>query len=118
TLKGNVSLHGLDSVAKLCHQLEEEYAETGALSQLHLGVLHTRWLELATKVRGLLGDFDVKIEIDDEEYDNILEAIQSGRTRQEIAEMIQAWRLEPTHKRLSRIAEQASALAQRLGKGP
>lgn len=118
TLKGNVSLHGIDTVAKLCHELEEEYKETGALSQPHLESLHKRWLELASKVRGLLGDSDVKIEIDDDEYDNILEAIQAGNTRHEITEMIQAWRLEPTQKRLSRIAEQASALAVRLGKSP
>jgi two-component system chemotaxis sensor kinase CheA len=118
TLKGNVSLHGIDTVAKLCHELEEEYKETGALSQPHLDQLHQRWLDLATKVRGLLGDSDVKIEIDDDEYDNILEAIQSGNSRHEITEMIQAWRLEPTQKRLSRIAEQASALAVRLGKSP
>ncbi len=117
TLKGNVSLHGIETVATLCHELEEDYKETGTLSEARLERLHARWLELAAKVRGLLGDSDLKIEIDDDEYDNILEAIQAGKSRREIAAMIQAWRLEPTQKRLARIAEQATALATRLGKG-
>lgn len=118
TLKGNVSLHGLESVAKICHALEDEFKDHGALSPPLLEQLHQRWAELSSKVRTLLGDSDVRIEIDDDEYDNILEAIQRGESRLGISEMIQAWRLEPTHRRLNRIAEQATALAARLGKEP
>lgn len=118
TLKGNVSLHGLDSVAKICHELEDEFKEAGVLSQARLNELQQRWSELASKVRALIGDSDVKIEIDDDEYRQILDAIQSGRSRRDIAEMIEAWRLEPAEARLGRIAEQATALAKRLGKDP
>lgn len=118
TLKGNASLQGLESVAKICHALEDEFEDSARLAPPLLETLRQRWAELSGKVRALLGDSEVKIEIDDEEYDHILDAIQRGQSRREISEMIQAWRLEPTQRRLSRIAEQAAALATRLGKSP
>jgi two-component system, chemotaxis family, sensor kinase CheA len=118
TLKGNAGIYGIETVAQLAHGLEDQLAEQGAITQLDLIPLQQRWSALATKVRALVGDQSAKIEIDDLEYRQILEAIEHGRPLREIRQMIEAWRLEPTQMRLSRLAEQVSALAERQNKGP
>jgi two-component system chemotaxis sensor kinase CheA len=117
TLKGNTSIFGLDSVVALCHQLEDKLHE-GALSKQDLVPLVSRWNELSTKIRALLGEHTDRIEIDDTEYRDILDAVERGTPRLDIRRMLLTWKLEPTEMRLSRIAAQALGLAKRLGKDP
>jgi len=118
TLKGNACIYGIDTVAQHAHRLEDQLAEDGVISPAALAPLRQRWSALATKVRLLLGDQSLKIEIDDVEYQQILEAIEHGRPRSEIRQMVEAWRLEPTQVRLARLADQVTSLARRQDKVP
>jgi two-component system chemotaxis sensor kinase CheA len=119
TLKGNSLIFGIGSVAHTCHELETALGEPGELeSAADFGPLCARWEELARIVAELVGDSSARIEIDDDEYAAILEAIVKGRPRREIAQMVANWRMEPAQLRLNRFAAQARQLAQRLDKNP
>jgi len=118
TLKGNAGLYGIESVAELCHGLEDRLAEKGRLTEAELAPLLARWGQISAKVGALVGDERSKLELEDSEYREILSAVERGTSRALLREMILAWRLEPTRLRLQRIAAQAEALASRLGKGP
>jgi two-component system, chemotaxis family, sensor kinase CheA len=118
TLKGNASLYGLETVAEICHGLEDKLEEATLLQESELEPLRRRWLDVSSKVRALVEDRSGKIEIDDAEYAEILAAIERGVGHAELRRRVQAWRLEPAEARLTRIGEQAAALAERLGKGP
>ena len=118
TLKGNAALYGLDSLAELCHGLEDRFADAGTLTEADVAPLVTRWLELSAKVRALVGEKQTSIEIEESEFGELLAAVERGVARPRLREIVLAWRLEPMDARLRRIAEQAQALAVRLGKGP
>jgi two-component system chemotaxis sensor kinase CheA len=118
TLKGNTNIYGIDTVAGICHRFEDKLAESGRLSLDDVRELQGRWFDLSDKMQALIGDARAKIEIDDLEHGQILDAVAKGMARSEIVRRIQSWRLEPTQVHLARSAEQAQALAQRLGKGP
>jgi len=118
TLKGNAALYGIESVAELCHELEDRLADKGRLTDADLAPLLARWGQVSAKVGALVGEERTKLEIEDCDYRDILAAVERGTSRARLREMLLAWRLEPTRLRLQRIAAQAEALATRLGKGP
>jgi two-component system, chemotaxis family, sensor kinase CheA len=118
TLKGNAAIYGIDSVAELCHGLEERLAEDGALPPTAVEPLQNRWLALSAKVKMTVEEPSATIELDEREYTEILGAIERGVSRRALRRMVETWRLEPVRRRLARLGQQASALAARLGKGP
>jgi two-component system chemotaxis sensor kinase CheA len=118
TLKGNTAIFGLDSVARICHELEDKLSDQGELSASDMSPLAGRWAELSSKIRTLVGEDSDRIEIADGEYRDILDAVERGIPRHDIRRMLLAWKLEPTEARLSRIAAQALGLAKRLDKDP
>ena len=119
TVKGNAMLFGIKSVSTICHELEDVIVEEKvAPTHGQLGRLVDAWDALLANVGRLIGDEDRHvIELADDEYRAILEAVLAGRPREELAVMIQNWRLEPTAVRLERITEQARGVADWLGKG-
>jgi two-component system chemotaxis sensor kinase CheA len=119
TLKGNSSIFGIISVATTCHDLETRMIdEPGATSFPEIEALRARWDELAKIVEKLVGESSTRIELDDDEFAEILEAVVKGRSRRELARMVANWRMERVQHRLTRFAEQARVLAARLGKAP
>jgi two-component system chemotaxis sensor kinase CheA len=118
TLKGNCGLTGLLTLSELCHRLESDMDETGGvIPERGIEQLRRTWDELSATVMQLVGeDARRKLEIGDEEYAAIIEAIAAGAPRVEILGAIAQWKLEPASRRLGRLAEQARALAQRLRK--
>ena len=118
TLKGNAGLYGIDSIAQLAHVLEDRLQETEQLNEADLLPLLTRWDEMASKIRELVGEARSGLEVDEADYRRVLVAVELGTPYPKLRDMLLAWRLEPTHARLQRIGEQAEALAERLEKGP
>lgn len=118
TLKGNSGGHGLDSLVSLCHGLEQRLLEQAALSEADVQPLVLRWSELFAKLRSFVGEERNVIEVQDSDYRALLSSVERGMARPQLRQMLLAWRLEPAELGLRRIAEQAQALAARLGKAP
>jgi HPt (histidine-containing phosphotransfer) domain-containing protein len=118
TLKGNSSIFGIQTVASLCHDLEDAVLEGDAQVRRSLLVeLGKRWQRIQTNLETLLGGGGRgHVELDETEYAAISGAIHAGASRQKIAEIVARWKLEPMSKRLVRIADQAQGIARRLNK--
>jgi two-component system, chemotaxis family, sensor kinase CheA len=120
TLKGNSMIFGINTVADVCHAMESAIEEEEAWpSEAHRNLLRDRWVRLRKSLETLLGEGHGKrLEIDDTEYSKLLQAVLKGAPHKQLAQMMGDWQLEPTAKRLARLAEQAQGLARRLNKGP
>jgi two-component system chemotaxis sensor kinase CheA len=117
TLKGNSAVMGLVVVARLCHTLEDQIAETGKMSSETLEELVARWNAISEHIATFAGtDKQRVIEIPQTEYAALVSRL-SVDTHGELLNQLLAWQLEPVTKPFERLAEQARALASRLGKG-
>lgn len=117
TLKGNAGIYGLQSIADLCHAMETRMAEESAPpGDAEKAELKARWDEIGERLGALLGEQKPRIELDDEEYRAFLAAVARGTSHDELAKIASEWKLEPTRHRLTRIADQARGIAERLGK--
>jgi len=119
TLKGNAMLFGIDTVGDLCHAMETQLVEEHVRPQAsERAALRTAWDRLRGNLNTLLGERQNKtIEIDDADYDALLQAVLQNAPRRELARRIADFKLETTAKRLARVAEQAGGIARRLNKG-
>jgi two-component system chemotaxis sensor kinase CheA len=80
--------------------------------------VHFTWMKLCMSIEVLLGTSDAgRIEIDDSEYEALLRAVLRAESPESLAQRIRAWKLEPSARRLNRVAEQAQDIARRLQKG-
>ena len=115
TIKGNTALFGVTSVSAQCHAIETRIAEDQQPpSPAERDALHDLWHRYRKQVAALIGDrADRVVEIDRAEFDAVL-AQASGDPR--LTARLRAWRDEPVAQRLTRLGEQAQALASRLGK--
>lgn len=117
TLKGNSAIFGLSRLSSLCHGLENEL-ESVEPDALDCSELRGQWDRTCQKLRMVLGEQDSSsIEVHEQDYLEVLAAIQRGVSRSTLSRMIEAWRLEPMETRLDRVAEQLRAISTRLGKG-
>jgi len=117
TLKGNVAIFGLPSVADLCHSLEELVVRKGELPPLSAYLpLHERWCRLAIDATRLLGTTSGSIQVADVQLNAILAAITAGASQLTLSSQVQALKLEPTKKRFLHFAEQAQRIATRVEK--
>lgn len=118
TLKGNTSIYGLERIADVCHQTEDYISENDQLPpEGEWATLFETWQSVCDDVHRLIGENRQGFEISDEEYAGILDDVVKRKSRGDLAVRLASWKLEPTARRLERIAEQAQKLAARLGKG-
>jgi two-component system chemotaxis sensor kinase CheA len=117
TLKGNAAVMGLLVVARLCHLLEEQLSENGRMSNATIGELSARWVAIVEHIAIFTGgDRPRVIEIPQSEYAALVSRL-STETHGELLDQVLSWQLEPVTKAFERLAEQARALAHRLGRG-
>jgi len=115
TLKGNAAQMGLKVVAQLCHALEDELATGDGMKSQEL--LAQRWQALSEHVTQLVGDGGRNtMEVNATDYAALVNTLQREGKSAALSELL-TWRLEPAARPLGRLAEQARALAVRLGKG-
>jgi two-component system, chemotaxis family, sensor kinase CheA len=119
TLKGNCAMYGAASVATFCHGLEQQLSVEGKLSSAERRALRETWGGFRDRVgaTGLMRDGNGVIELLQEEYHRFLDALAADTHKQVLLEMAASWHHEPVRLPLARAAEQAAALARRLGKG-
>jgi two-component system, chemotaxis family, sensor kinase CheA len=116
TLKGNSSLFRVQTIADLCHAMETSLVEDGERPRRELcEELSRRWKSLSATVEALLGNRSHgTIELEHAERLSFVKAVRDNASREQILGMVESWQLEPTRRRLSRIAEQAEGMAVRL----
>ncbi len=120
TLEGNCLVFGLQSMGDRCHQIEETLLETGEeLSLTECEKLNQCWRRVSGRLTRMIeGQDEHHLTIEEEDYHEILGAIEQGREHAAIARLVAAWRLEPVKARLNRAARQVERMARELGKEP
>ncbi|HET9960627.1 MAG TPA: HAMP domain-containing protein [Polyangiaceae bacterium] len=119
TLKGNAGSMGLTFIAELCHQLEDQLAETGAMRAELVAALGARFTAITEQLASSGAIFaDRFIEVSEPEYVAVLsDLFDLGPQYRSLLDRVLSWRYEPAEKPLRRLAHQARALARRLSKG-
>jgi two-component system chemotaxis sensor kinase CheA len=119
TLKGNCALFGIDSMATLCHAIEDRIDDSASLVDADRVRLSQAWT-LATKMRAELVDAGDKhaIAVAREDYERLCDDLRRHTDHESLLASVESWELEPASKRLSLIREQIERLADRLGRAP
>jgi two-component system, chemotaxis family, sensor kinase CheA len=117
TLKGNSALFGLRGVASVCHDVESAADEAQQPPTEHeLARVRQAWAEASARIAPLFGHADDELAIPKRDLVDILDALDSDAPREEVRRMLVALHHEPAELVFARFAEQAAALARRLGK--
>ncbi|HVS18250.1 MAG TPA: ATP-binding protein [Planctomycetota bacterium] len=118
TLKGNCMTFGIQSVADICHRLETAVLdEHRGPTAAEIEELAGAWSRLKSRLAALLGEQARRsIEIEPDEFLEVLSAALRGIPQRELVGRIAELRLERTSLRLRRIADQAQRIAKRLNK--
>ena len=118
TLKGNAAIFGMRRLSEICHDIENRISEEQEMpAESELAGLREAWDQIRVDLAKLMGEHhDRSIEIDDADYEAIIQAVLNGVDPKEVVRMIESWRLEPASKRLARVEQQIRALCQRMGK--
>lgn len=117
TLKGNAGIFGLFSIAEDCHDLETVISETErAPSVEETAKLQSHWERTRATVERFLGN-RAGVEIAEAEFEDLLGAALGKMPHEELASRLARYKLRSARSSLERLGEQASGLAQRLGKG-
>jgi ABC-type sugar transport system substrate-binding protein/HPt (histidine-containing phosphotransfer) domain-containing protein len=119
TLKGICAIRGFGSVVSVCHALEKKLLQPGdRLDAADRAELAEVWGALVGRVRKLTGSISPdRIELARADLQAIHAAVEAGRSQAELLRLLQRLDHEPVAQRLARLAEDARALARRLGKG-
>ncbi|MBX3158495.1 MAG: HAMP domain-containing protein [Deltaproteobacteria bacterium] len=117
TLKGIAGFEGLGSIAAACHRLEDALAEGDEVgARAHRNTILERWEHVASKLEALAMLERGHVEVCAGDLARIEAAIARGAPHRELAELVGSWRHERATTRLERFADDARALALRLGK--
>lgn len=117
TLKGNAGIFGLRSVADRCHALESIAQEEGRQpGRDEIEELRNAWDAATALVSPLLQRKDGERVISELDLSALEKAVQEGKPANVLLGMVQALRHEKASQVFGRLAEQARALSQRLGR--
>jgi two-component system chemotaxis sensor kinase CheA len=118
TLKGNASMMDLHTWVALCHSVEDRLSDGDGLLELKdRDALRNRWMEFGARVKTLMGvqRQDV-LEVEKSEHLQLVQALRGTTDREVVARRLESWQHEHANTRLNRMADQARAAANRLGK--
>ena len=118
TLKGNCGIFGVNSVARVCHELEDELKTDGELAESSILRLEDAWSALSDRMTVVLKGFKGKLEVSMHQYLGLMEAIQSGASHTSLFQLVEAWRFEATKASFGRLEQQVYRLARSLNKLP
>jgi two-component system chemotaxis sensor kinase CheA len=117
TLKGNSALFGLESVAALCHTVEDHLGEVGTLDDTDRKRLAEAW-DSVTAMRQQLADTgaDDEVRVARADYLTVIGELRNQGGQERLVRALESWEFEPAAKRLELIAEQIESTARRLGR--
>jgi two-component system chemotaxis sensor kinase CheA len=117
TMKGLTAMAGIERVATLCHQVEDQL-EIGETVTEGIGAIAELWRITCETVRTLVesqGDRAGDVSRDD--IERLIGQIRGGLPVEAVLVELGQWRFEPIERGLRRLAQHATFLAARLGKG-
>jgi HPt (histidine-containing phosphotransfer) domain-containing protein/PAS domain-containing protein len=118
TLKGNVAIFGLDSMAQRCHEIETGLEDADSLPST------TDLTGLSVLFRGKLKGIEPFLtgaargthEVASDDFGALVHSLQNREDYQEILKMVELWSWQRTSERLARLRAETEYVAQRLGK--
>jgi HPt (histidine-containing phosphotransfer) domain-containing protein/PAS domain-containing protein len=118
TLKGNISIFGLTSMAELCHQVEDRIAESNALpTGKDVADLTALWRTRLSSIESFLTAMsETRLEIEKSEHDKLILSLIDRKDSVEIVNMVEVWSWPRTSERLVRLRAHAEFLGKRLEK--
>lgn len=118
TLKGNVGLYGLTSVARACHTIEDRVAESGGLPDpVDVAALGGLFRAKLTGIEAFLSSIDHNVlEVKSDEHAALVSSLMDRKDYQEILRMVEVWTWSRTAEHLTRLRGQVEHVAKRLGK--
>ena len=118
TLKGNAALFGITSIARMCHEFEDRLVDDGGdgLDEAERARLTERWEQLSARFKSLIGESSKGVTVSRAEYLALHRAVSDGASRDELLAKLEAFELVPILPLLTRFAEQAVQLGERLEK--
>jgi two-component system chemotaxis sensor kinase CheA len=118
TLKGNAAMVGLEGISRICHDIEGALLEGTETTAGAGELLRQQWNEVEERFTMFSGGSSRRFEADLEDYQALLDGIEEHAAHPQLEALALRFRYEHAETRLGRLAEQASQLAVRLGKGP
>lgn len=122
TVKGNASLFGIESVAEVCHELENQLDDTSngnkGLTPVDRQHLAKAWAKTVSMRDQLAEGASDAVQIERAEYAAFLAALANGSGKDSLLATATSWQFEPAGKRLSLVGEQILALGTRMRKAP
>lgn len=117
TVKGNCGISQISSMARVCHQVEEE-TETGSLpTKANVARIVDAWRSFQKRVASLAGNNRAEvIELTTSEWADLQKLVDQAAAHNVIAARLSALSCEPVRTRLERIGSAAKSTAERLGK--
>ena len=117
TLKGNCRQFGLDSMAEVCHQAENEMQDNQQpLDAPAREGIARRWQHLIALAPLALNEQPSNIEIDEDDLGRLIAGLEGRAPHHELVKLAQSWRLDSIALRFTRLAETAQNICDRLGK--
>src|ERR1051325_4857432 len=102
---------GLSLGAQICHALESELVENGAVSQQLVNTLDARWRTIMDHLTSAGMRNQRLVEIPEKDYAERVTRGADGRfPRRELARRLAAWQAEPVEKAFRRLGDQAIGL--------
>jgi two-component system chemotaxis sensor kinase CheA len=115
TIKGTGALFGVESLAKACHQLEDELEAGERPADLQARVAQT-WRAFRERINPFIGEEDGRVTVTRGELSSLAARLEQGHDVRTAAQALRRWLLEPTEPRLKLLAQRGRVLADRLGK--
>jgi signal transduction histidine kinase len=118
TLKGNSAIQGIHSIAIACHGVETRLADDRQrISQEECAAILAAWNDFETQVQRLSGSERGIIEIEESLVRDLEEKIARGKPHAELQMAMSRWSFESVRTHIERLAERATSLSLKLGKG-
>jgi signal transduction histidine kinase len=120
TLKGNVGIFGLSSLARLCHEIEDRLELEGATSipsASELALLATSFQSSLKGIEHFLSGLNRSVyEVDLSEHAAVIERLCQRQDCEEVLKLVEQWSWSRTSEQLARMRAQAEYVARRLEK--
>jgi two-component system chemotaxis sensor kinase CheA len=117
TVKGNCGIFQIDSIARVCHHVEE-HTETGSLpTKENVSQIVEAWRLFQKRVSSLAGSSRAEvIELTTQEWSELQSLVGQSAPYDVISARLTSLSCEPARTRLERIGSAAKSTAERLGK--